>query len=74
MNVQRVSGTLFRFQFSYRLSDEVTARWLSEECPVKRLMADEADRQTRFLSGGLFRSAVHEKANEGRDFGSPPKR
>lgn len=58
----------------HRLSDEVTARWLSEECPVKRLTADEADRQTRFLSGGLFRSAVHEKANEGRDFGSPPKR
>ena len=58
----------------HRLSDEVTARWLSEKCPGERLMADEADRRTRYLSGGLFRSAVHEKANEGRDSGSPPNR
>ena len=58
----------------HRLSDEVTARWLSEKCPGERLMADEADRRTRFLSGGLFRSAVHEKANDGRDSGSPPNR
>ena len=31
----------------HRLSDEVTARWLSEDCPTKRLYADAADRQTR---------------------------
>jgi hypothetical protein len=31
-----------------RLSDEVTSRWLSEMCPGERLMADDADRRTRF--------------------------
>jgi hypothetical protein len=31
-----------------RLSAEVTSRWLSELCPGERLMADDADRRTRF--------------------------
>src|ERR1700687_1083455 len=53
----------------HRLSDEVTARWLSEKCPAESLMADDADRQTRFL-GGSFRSAVGEMANDGLDLGS----
>jgi hypothetical protein len=37
-------ASLFKF---HRLSDEVTSRWLSEDCPGERLMADETDRQTR---------------------------
>jgi hypothetical protein len=43
----------------HRLSDEVTSRWLSEKCPAERPMADDADRQTRFI-GGSFRSASGE--------------
>jgi hypothetical protein len=39
-----VHASLFKF---HRLSDEVTARWLSEDCPAERLMADETDRQNR---------------------------
>jgi hypothetical protein len=31
----------------HRLSDEVTFRWLSENCPNQCLVADEGDRQTR---------------------------
>ena len=34
----------------HRLSDEVTARWLSKQCPAQHLAADEADRQTRYIS------------------------
>src|SRR6266478_4514031 len=33
----------------HRLSDEVTSRWLSEQCPAQRLIGDEADRRTRFI-------------------------
>jgi hypothetical protein len=33
----------------HRLSDEVTSRWLSEQCPAQRLAGDEADRQTRYI-------------------------
>jgi hypothetical protein len=33
----------------HRLSDEVTSRWLSEQCPAKLLAEDEADRQTRYV-------------------------
>ena len=33
----------------HRLSDEVTSRWLSEQCPAKALAGDEADRRTRFI-------------------------
>jgi hypothetical protein len=57
----------------HRLSNEVTARWLSEVCPAKRRMADEADRQTRFL-GGSFRSAVAQMPDDALDFGSSPNR
>jgi hypothetical protein len=39
-----VHFTLFKF---HRLSDEVTSRWLSEDCPAESLMADETDRLTR---------------------------
>ena len=38
--------SIFRF---YRLSDEVTARWLSEKCPGELLKKDDADRDTRFV-------------------------
>ena len=32
----------------HRLSDEVTARWLSEHCPTKRLSSDDTvDRHSR---------------------------
>ena len=34
----------------HRLSDEVTSRWLSEQCPGQSLIGDEADRRTRFIS------------------------
>jgi hypothetical protein len=34
----------------HRLSDEVTSRWLCEECPAKYLTADNVDRQIRFAS------------------------
>ena len=37
----------------YRLSDEVTSRWLSENCPAQRLAADEADRHTRYIPRGV---------------------
>src|ERR1700730_7184942 len=33
----------------HRLSDEVTSRWLAEQCPVQYLAADEADRRTRYI-------------------------
>ena len=33
----------------YRLSDEVTSRWLSEDCPAQPLAADEPDRRTRLI-------------------------
>ena len=33
----------------HRLSDEVTSRWLSEQCPAQPLIGDEADRRTRFI-------------------------
>jgi hypothetical protein len=56
----------------HRLSDDVTAHWLSEDCPAERLMADDADRQTRFLGGS--RSAVAERASEGVNLGSLPNR
>ena len=58
----------------HRLSAQVTSRWLSEKCPGECLKTDEADRETRFLSGGLYRSAVHERANQGRDSGLAPIR
>jgi len=41
-----VHVSIFKF---HRLSDEVTSRWLSEQCPAQRLARDEADRQTRFV-------------------------
>jgi len=34
----------------HRLSDEVTSRWLSEQCPAQRQAGDEADRRTRFIA------------------------
>ena len=48
----------------HRLSDEVTANWLSENCPAEPRMADEADRQTRFI-GRSSRSSAAEGASEG---------
>ena len=33
----------------HRLSDEVTARWLSEDCPAQPLAGDVTDRRTRFI-------------------------
>jgi len=33
----------------HRLSDEVTSRWLSEQCPAQPLLGDGADRRTRFI-------------------------
>jgi hypothetical protein len=51
----------------HRLSDEVTARWLSEGCPVKCRNADEEDRETRFI-GRLSRSAPG--ASNGLNLGS----
>ena len=53
----------------HRLSAEVTARWLSQNCPGERLMADDADRQTRFI-GGSFSSAGGEMANYAEALGS----
>ena len=57
----------------HRLSDDVTARWLSEACPFNRQMADDADCETRFF-GRSSRSAPAERANDGLDFGSPQSR
>jgi hypothetical protein len=54
-----VHVSIFKLQ---RLSDEVTAQWLSENCPGELRMADQAARQTRF-SGGSSRSGVAERAN-----------
>lgn len=34
----------------HRLSEEVTSKWLSEQCPAQRLAGDAADRQTRFMA------------------------
>jgi len=33
----------------HRLSDEVTSRWLSEQCPAQPLIGDGTDRGTRFI-------------------------
>src|ERR1700692_283386 len=33
----------------HRLSDEVTSRWLSQQCPAQYLAGDEVDRHTRFI-------------------------
>jgi hypothetical protein len=63
-----VHVSIFKF---HRLCDEVTSRWLAEKCPAERLMADEADRKTRFMAGSP-RSAVGEMANDGLDLGSSP--
>jgi hypothetical protein len=57
----------------HRLSDEVTAQWLAENCPAHRLIADEADRETRFF-GGSSRSGVAERASEDLDSGSSSDR
>jgi hypothetical protein len=40
----------------HRLTDEVTSRWLSEDCPGVRLTADDVDRHTRF--SGTYLSGV----------------
>jgi hypothetical protein len=47
----------------HRLSDEVTSKWLSQECPAARLMADDADRRTRFI-GESPGTALGEITNE----------
>jgi len=47
----------------HRLSDEVTSKWGSEECPAKHMMADDADRRSRFI-GESFCPAPGEIANE----------
>ena len=56
-----VHASIFRF---YRLSDEVTARWLSEKCPAERLIADEADRHIRFAGEPSY-PAISEFAKSG---------
>jgi hypothetical protein len=56
-----VHASIFRF---YRLSDEVTARWLSEKCPAERLIADEADTHTRFPGGPSY-PAISELTTNG---------
>ena len=33
----------------HRLSDEVTSRWLSQQCPAQLLAEDDAHRQTRYM-------------------------
>ena len=33
----------------HRLSDEVTSKWLSDNCPAARMIADDADRRSRFI-------------------------
>jgi hypothetical protein len=33
----------------HRLSDEVTSRWLFEQCPAQPLAEDDADRRSRFI-------------------------
>ena len=40
----------------HRLSDDITSRWLSEECPGKPLKKDDADRDTRFVRDSFNRS------------------
>jgi len=45
-----VHVSVFKFQ---RLADEVTSRWLSQECPGARLTADDVDRHTRFSDSCL---------------------
>lgn len=64
-----VHVSVFKF---HRLSDEVTSRWLSEKCPAQRTLADEADRQTRFIGGPLC--SVGEMANDSLDLASSPTR
>jgi hypothetical protein len=56
-----VHASIFRF---YRLSDEVTARWLSEKCPAEPMNADEADVQTRSAGGSSY-PAISELAYNG---------
>ena len=41
-----VHVSIFKF---HRLSDEVTSRWLSENCPAQRPIEDDADRRSRFI-------------------------
>jgi hypothetical protein len=53
----------------HRLSAEVTARWLSQNCPGERPLADDADRQTRFIDGS-FSYAGGEMANYALALGS----
>ena len=52
---ERSTGALYAVHVSifklHRLSDDVTSRWLFEECPAQRLMADDADRRTRSVEG-----------------------
>jgi hypothetical protein len=62
-----VHVSIFRL---HRLSDEVTSRWLSEKCPAEPLMADDADRQTRFLGGSFRSSTAGEMINDGLNFRS----
>jgi len=57
----------------HRLSDEVTADWLSQNCPDERLMADKAARQTRFLNEPS-RSGAARMANDASNLGSLPNR
>lgn len=55
-----VHVSVFKF---YRLADEVTSRWLSQECPGARLTADNVDRHTRF--SGSYLPGVSDVANGG---------
>src|ERR1700688_2362829 len=70
---QCASGERFAVHVSifklHRLSAEVTARWLSQNCPGERPLAGDADWLTRFI-GGSFSSAGDEMANYALALGS----
>jgi hypothetical protein len=53
-----VHVSVFKF---LRLADEVTSRWLFQDCPGARLRADEVDRHTRF--SGSYLSGVSDVVN-----------
>ena len=71
MNAERYAVHVLVFKFQ-RLSDAVTARWLSEKCPAERLMADEADQRSCFSGSRL--DSVGETASDGQDSASSEER
>jgi hypothetical protein len=45
----------------YRLSDEVTARWLAEPCPLERQPHDQEARLTRQTNGSGVEPAIRSR-------------